>query len=99
ALLGFWMTWPNRGKLEVLYLLMAIYLASLMLFCLFARYRHPLAPFLVLFAAAAIVGIRRFWQDAPLWRVRAGLATALVMVVVGEWRLVSKPTMRASMLS
>ena len=99
ALLGFWVSWPNRSKLQVVYLLMATYLASLMLFCVVARYRHPLAPFLVLFAAAALVGIRRFWLDAPLWRVRAGLATALVMVVVGEWRLVSKPTMRASMLS
>jgi tetratricopeptide (TPR) repeat protein len=54
AVLGMFVTWPNRTKVTIVYAMLAVYAASVILFYVFARYRYPLVPFLVLFAAAAI---------------------------------------------
>ena len=53
AVLGMIVTWPNRTKVTIVYVMLAAYAASVVLFYVFARYRYPLVPFLVLFAAAA----------------------------------------------
>ncbi|PYR21451.1 MAG: hypothetical protein DMF98_22100 [Acidobacteria bacterium] len=54
AVLGMIVTWPNRTKVTIVYVMLAAYAASVVLFYVFARYRYPLVPLLVLFAAAAI---------------------------------------------
>ena len=54
AVLGMIVTWPDRTKVTIVYAMLAAYAASVVLFYVFARYRYPLVPFLVLFAAAAI---------------------------------------------
>jgi tetratricopeptide (TPR) repeat protein/4-amino-4-deoxy-L-arabinose transferase-like glycosyltransferase len=57
AVLGAIVTWPDRRRLAVLYALILAYAASVVLFYVFARYRYPLVPLLVLFAAAGALGI------------------------------------------
>jgi tetratricopeptide (TPR) repeat protein len=57
ALFGIIVTWPMRSRLWVLYLMLVAYAASVVLFYVFARYRYPLVPLLVLFAAAGIAEI------------------------------------------
>ena len=52
AAVGIAVTWPQRRRLLPLYLMLGLYAASVIAFYVFARYRYPLAPFLVLFAAA-----------------------------------------------
>jgi tetratricopeptide (TPR) repeat protein len=54
AALGMIVTWPDRTHLSIVYAMLAAYAGSVILFYVFARYRYPLVPFLVLFAAAAI---------------------------------------------
>ena len=54
ALIGVWTTWPDRKRLWVLYAMVAAYAASVLLFFIYARYRFPLVPFLMLFAAAGL---------------------------------------------
>ena len=44
-----------RSQLWILYAMLVAYAASVALFYVFARYRYPLVPLLVLFAAAGIV--------------------------------------------
>ena len=52
ALFGVIVTWPLRSRLWILYAMTLAYAASVVLFYVFARYRYPLVPLLILFAAA-----------------------------------------------
>ena len=44
--LGLVATWRDRRRLTILYLLLATYASSVLLFYVFARYRYPLVPLL-----------------------------------------------------
>ncbi len=52
AIAGLIATWPERRRLWIVHALALAYAASVVLFYVFARYRYPLVPFLLLFAAA-----------------------------------------------
>jgi tetratricopeptide (TPR) repeat protein len=54
AVTGIWLTWDLRRRLWLLYLILFGYAASITLFYIFARYRVPMIPVLILFAAAGI---------------------------------------------
>jgi len=58
---GLWLTRKRWHELWLLYVMMAAYAASLTLFFLFARYRIPLVPITLLFAAVAIDELPRVW--------------------------------------
>jgi 4-amino-4-deoxy-L-arabinose transferase-like glycosyltransferase len=57
AVFGMWTAWPDRRRLWVFYAMTFAYAASVIMFYVFARYRFPLVPFLILFAAAGIVAL------------------------------------------
>ncbi len=95
ALLGAWVTWEERRRLGILYALAAGYLASLLLFYVVARYRYPLVPLLVPFAAAGAVGLPDFLRRRRTPR-RAAAALAVVAVAVFcNWPAMTKSRMRA----
>ena len=97
AAVGVAVTWPQRRRLLPLYLMLGLYAASVIAFYVFARYRYPLAPFLVLFAAAGgdrLVQIGR--RAATLARAPLVAAVALVCAVGANWPLLSKDHMRAA---
>ena len=52
AVIGMFATWPERRRFWVFYLMIAAYSASVIMFYVFARYRFPLVPLLMLFASA-----------------------------------------------
>jgi len=52
ALAGMIAAWPDRRRLSIVYALALAYAASVVMFFVFARYRYPLVPFLILFGAA-----------------------------------------------
>jgi Tfp pilus assembly protein PilF len=58
AVAGMILSWPRRSTLWVLYALTIAYAASVVVFFVFARYRYPLVPLLILFASAAIARFR-----------------------------------------
>jgi len=66
AFFGAMVLWPDRRRLWVFYAMTAAYAASVILFYVFARYRFPLVPFLVLFAATALslIGDQLFFTGA-----------------------------------
>jgi tetratricopeptide (TPR) repeat protein len=59
AAAGICLSWPERGRFALLYLLAAAYLASIGFFFVFGRYRLPLIPILLVFAAVAVVTVAR----------------------------------------
>ena len=54
ALLGVVATWRERGRLWLFYAMIVAYAASVIAFYVFARYRFPLVPLLILFASAGL---------------------------------------------
>ncbi len=97
AAIGIAATWPQRRRLLPLYLMLGLYAASVIGFYVFARYRYPLAPFLVLFAAAGgdhLVRVAR--RRATLARAPLVAAVVLACAVGANWPLLSKDHMRAA---
>jgi tetratricopeptide (TPR) repeat protein len=83
AVLGVIVTWPLRSRLTVPYALALAYAASVVMFYVFARYRYPLVPFLMLFAAGGLAGLPRWrasMRPVRVWAVAAGLVAVAVFV-------------------
>ena len=89
AVLGFVATWADRRRLWILYAMVLTYAASTVAFYVFARYRYPLVPILMVFAAAAVTNV------AALRRSRAALAAAALAAVAANWPMLSASRMRA----
>lgn len=95
AMAGVVITWPSRRRLWVIYALALAYAASVVVFYVFARYRYPLVPFLLLFAAPAVLGASRFFRTSTRGpRLLAG-AAVIVAAVVANQPLLSPQLMQA----
>jgi tetratricopeptide (TPR) repeat protein len=96
AVLGAFVSWPRRRSLWWLYLCIAAYAASVLVFYVFARYRYPLVPFLALLAGAGLAGARGWLATRSRREVTAcaALAVALALVSNGVSGL-SRASMRA----
>jgi tetratricopeptide (TPR) repeat protein len=95
AIMGVFLTLQDRKKFWGLYWVWFCFMASVVLFFIFDRYRHPATAVMILFAAAALVRgyqyirIRRF---NPL--AKAALA-ALPVAVIVNWPMVPAARMEA----
>jgi tetratricopeptide (TPR) repeat protein len=90
ALLGVIVTWPMRSRLWLLYGLTVAYAASVLVFYVFARYRYPLVPLLIVFAAGGIVRFSAAWLKQPRL-----LVPVLLVAILANWPLLSTTLMRA----
>jgi tetratricopeptide (TPR) repeat protein len=98
ACLGIWITWSDRARLSLIYAMGAAYVLSLLSFYIVARYRLPLVPFLIMFAAAAaaeIVRGRRFSKTLTPTGAFVGAAGLVSVAVFCNWPAVSADAMRA----
>jgi Tfp pilus assembly protein PilF len=97
AVLGVVFTWPLHRRLAIVYALTLAYAASVVAFYVFARYRYPLVPMLMIFAGAGVANARG-WLTAHVEDRRNALALAAAVVatiVFCNWPLLSATTMRA----
>ncbi len=102
AAFGMVATWPERRRLWLVYALLVTYAASVVLFYVFARYRYPLVPFLLLFACAGLRPpfdatarenlARRFTQGSRRLAFAVAIASA---VALANWPLLSSTLMMA----
>jgi tetratricopeptide (TPR) repeat protein len=94
AVLGVWLAWPLRAPLGVLLALTLAYAASVVVFYVFARYRYPLVPLLMVFASIAIATVATSPRSASTvgW---PALTTVAVAAIVANWALLSPALMRA----
>jgi tetratricopeptide (TPR) repeat protein len=104
ALFGVIVTWPMRSRLWILYAMTLAYAASVVLFYVFARYRYPLVPLLILFAAAGVVDARAYAGRVLEDRAPGGSRKARPALVFGavaavavfcNWPILSTTLMRA----
>jgi tetratricopeptide (TPR) repeat protein len=95
AALGVWATWPQRERLRILYAMAIAYAASVVMFYVFARYRFPLVPFLVLFASAGLASFPRFVRAGSSRQLALVLASVLAIAVFANWPILSRDLMQA----
>jgi Flp pilus assembly protein TadD len=99
AAAGIVLTFARRRELLILYLVLGTLAFGVVLFYVFARYRYPVVPVLMLFAGAAIT------TGAGLVRARRWSETTLAAVVIcvaataANWRLRDKDDQLAAALN
>lgn len=104
ALIGVALAWRERKAVLLLGLIALAYLATLLIFYVFGRYRFPLVPVLVIFAARGIDGaleLARRNRDASNARpsparAAAWFASAAALAIFCNWPVLSKDEMRAT---
>lgn len=85
AMLGIWLTWNDRRKLAVFYALILVMTFAVAAFFVLSRYRYPLVPLLIPFAAAGLVEL---WKHRKKPREAASaVLLAIVVAIVVNWTI------------
>jgi tetratricopeptide (TPR) repeat protein len=95
AALGLWITWPDRRRLWPLTTMLAAYAASVVLLYVFARYRFPLVPFLLIFAAAGLASIVAWVRRQSRPHLGIGFATLAALTIAVNVPMLPAARMRA----
>jgi tetratricopeptide (TPR) repeat protein len=95
AALGVWASWGQRRRLGIFLLLAAALAASTLAFYVFARYRYPLVPLLVLFAAPALAAGPRLAREWRTPGALGALGAAVVLAALAQAPLLSPDRSRA----
>jgi Flp pilus assembly protein TadD len=81
AAVGVWLTRAHWRRLALLYAMPFGMALSVAIFYVVARYRYPLVPFIILFAAAAISSLPRL-RTLPRMQLWAGLLIAIAAAIL-----------------
>ena len=92
AVAGVWFTRSRLRELWILHALLVAFAGGVILFYVFARYRYPLVPMSMLFAAAGLLAGYDLYRafDRPARRelfIGIALAGATPLFVIGRWML------------
>jgi tetratricopeptide (TPR) repeat protein len=82
--LGIAITLSDLRRLAVLYAIVVVFLASVVLFFVLARYRYPVVPVLALFAGAALANLRGAWRERRGPLVAGAVIATMVAVVINK---------------
>lgn len=95
AAVGIGTTWARWRRLWPLYAIGATIALTTLAFYVLARYRYPLVPVLIVFAAAAIATTRAWIASHTPAQVATMGGIAVGLVVVCQWPLLSSARSRA----
>jgi len=95
AAAGIVLSWPLRRGAVVVLTLAVVYALTVVATFVMARYRHPLLPLLLLFAAAAVVDGFRVVRTRQWRRLVPAAAVALGIAILANWPLVTTATVQA----
>ncbi len=96
AALGICLTWNQRQRLWVLYAMVLGYALSVALFYVFSRYRFPLVPMLLLFAAAGLTSLPDALREARWGTLGVGLTAAVLVASICNRPMVPEVFIRAT---
>ena len=96
AALGLCLTWNQRQRWWVLYAMVLAYAASVALFYVFSRYRFPLVPMLLLFAAAGLTSLPDTLREARWRTLGAGVAATVLVASICNRSMVPEVLTRAT---
>ena len=95
AVLGVLAAWSPSRRLLLLYAMAATYAAAVVMFFVSARYRLPLVPFLMIFAAIGLSSLPAFFQRANKWTKVAAAVLVCLTATVANWPMWPPGTMAA----
>jgi tetratricopeptide (TPR) repeat protein len=95
AVLGICLTWNSRRDLWLLLAMILGYAASAALFYVFSRYRFPLVPMLILFAAAGLTSLGGALRRSPRRQLWIGAAMAFAAGAVCNHAMMPEARIRA----
>lgn len=95
AILGICLNWSNRRHVLGLIWLWVSFAGSVALFFVFARYRHPMTPITLLFAASGLTYALHLIAEKSFKPLAIGILTAIPFAICVNWPLVSKAEMEA----
>jgi tetratricopeptide (TPR) repeat protein len=78
AILGLYLTKEEFKKTWHLFLILISYAASISLFFVFARFRHPMTAIIILYASAGLVCLVDFIKDKKFVKVFIGLCLLII---------------------
>jgi Flp pilus assembly protein TadD len=82
AAVGLAVAWQRNHRTAMILALGVAYAISVLIFFVFARYRYPLVPFVLMFAACGIDGMRSFVRGASLTRKAAVTVAAVALALL-----------------
>ena len=95
AIVGVFLTWRDRKQLWGLYGVWLCFAASVALFFVFDRYRHPMSAVMLLFAAGGLTMIYQYIQAKQIKPLAMGALLTAPFAVMINWPMVSKVTIEA----
>jgi tetratricopeptide (TPR) repeat protein len=95
AFVGLVLSWPSRHRLAIWYVLIASYALSVIMFFIYARYRFPLVPMLLPFAALALADGASRVRQLPRPRLAMLAASTIALAVFCWWPLLDRRGMLA----
>jgi len=87
-MVGICVTWKNRDRLWLFYLMLCAYAVGLTLFFVFARYRFPMITILILFAAAGIINIKSFLREQSASKIFLAGCIVFCASVISNWAII-----------
>jgi len=95
AILGICLSWPSRKDVWGLVWIWLCFAASVALFFVFARYRHPMTAIMLLFAATGLTCACHLITEKRFRPLAFGVLAALPFAVCANWPLMSRDKMEA----
>jgi tetratricopeptide (TPR) repeat protein len=90
AAFGVVVTWRNRQKLWMLYLMLAGLAFSVALFYVFARYRFSIVPLVILFAGAGLAALPSLYRERRFYQLIFGIAAIALSVAAVQRPVVGR---------
>lgn len=88
AIFGICVTGEEYRRLWLLYLFILFYSVSVTLFFIFARYRLPIVPLLIMFSAAGLVHGFLMAHRKKIRKIVIAISITLALAVVINWKIV-----------
>lgn len=96
GLLGMWIHRARWRELGVLYALVPAYTLAVAAFYVLDRYRFPLVPVMIVFAAAALTYGAAWWRSSSAASRLCGVAIVVVAGIASNWPLLAPSAVQAS---
>lgn len=98
ASIGVALTWQRRRELALLYAMGLAIAAAVAVFYVFGRYRHPLAPIALAFAAAGLAEMWSLVAQRSVRRVACVAAAGIAIAAIVNWPINPERELNAGML-
>jgi tetratricopeptide (TPR) repeat protein len=90
AVFGAWLTRKDSPRLWILYAMFAGLAIAVAIFYVVARYRYPLVPIAIMFAAAGLSSISKNWRQPKRLGVAPLVAALVIAVPINVWPRMSE---------